>query len=357
MTFKAVGRTPGRHCLSALATLVLLVCLLVAFVAAQVPAQSTPASGQASTPVAQQDRTGKKPDVASPEDWKTLSVKGLGWETLQMPGGTVERPEFTREYVRLQWRLGDPVDVVVVLPKGVKKPNVVLYLYSYPGDTSRFTNDLWCKGATEGGVAAVGFLSALTGERYRGNRPMKEWFVSELQESLGTTTHDVQMVLNYLEKRGDVNAERVGMYGQGSGATIAILAASVDSRIAVLDLLNPWGDWADWMKQSALVPDKEQPAYLRPEFLEKVATLDPVQILPKLRTPIVRIQQVADDPITPATARERIAAAAPRGAQMLQSENLTAYKKTWQEKKLWNWVKEQFEHLPVHDSAQVAASP
>jgi len=30
---------------------------------------------------------------------------------------------------------------------------------------------------------------------------MKEWFVSEMQESVGSTVHDVQMILNYLETR------------------------------------------------------------------------------------------------------------------------------------------------------------
>jgi hypothetical protein len=39
-----------------------------------------------------------------------------------------------------------------------------------------------------------GFVSALTGHRYH-DRPMKEWFLSELQECLAVA-HDVQLVLN-----------------------------------------------------------------------------------------------------------------------------------------------------------------
>ncbi len=54
---------------------------------------------------------------------------------------------------------------------------------------------------------------------------MKEWFVSELQESLVESTHDVQMIINYLSTRGDLDMDRVGMFGQGSGGAIAILAA------------------------------------------------------------------------------------------------------------------------------------
>jgi iron complex outermembrane receptor protein len=79
--------------------------------------------------------------------------------------------------------------------------------------------------ATEGGFAAIGFVSALTGHRFH-NRSMKEWFISELQEALGTSVHDVPMILNYLSTRGDLDMDNIGMFGQGSGGAIAILAAS-----------------------------------------------------------------------------------------------------------------------------------
>jgi hypothetical protein len=347
-------RTPIRlaSIFSTSARLLLLFSLLTAW--ASVSAQAV--SPQPDRPGNKQEKEKQDQDTGIlTEDWTKLSVSGLDWQPLPpMPGGTVERPEFTREYVRLQWRQNDAVDVFVVLPRGVRKPHVVLYLYGYPNDLSRFASDEWSKGATEKGFAAVGFVSALTGERARGNRPMKEWFVSELQESLGTTTHDVQMILNYLAQRGDLNTERVGMYAQGSGASIAILAASVDSRIAALDLLNPWGDWPDWLKQSPVVPENQRAAYLRPEFLEKVAMLDPVKILPKLTTPSIRLQQVVDDPNVPPAAKERIAAALPHGAQVLQSENWTTYRKAWQEKKLWSWIKDQLEPAPASASEQRA---
>jgi hypothetical protein len=119
---------------------------------------------------------------------------------------------------------------------------VILYLYGYPTDTDIFKNDDCDALVTRDGFAAVGFVSALTGHRYR-NRPMKEWFLSELQESVATSAHDVQMVLNYLASRGDLDMNRVGMFAQGSGASIAILATAVDPRIKVLEALDPWGDW------------------------------------------------------------------------------------------------------------------
>jgi hypothetical protein len=318
-------------------------------------AQSTPAQPPSALPAASEPAKPLKPEeihdlklkLMEHEDWTKLSVESLGLRlSAPLPGGTVDRPQFTREIVRLQWRQADPVDLYISKPKGVQKPRVVLYLYGYPSDASRLTADDWCIGATKGGFAAVGFVSALTGERFHAPWLMKQWFVGELQASLAITTHDVQMILNYLETRDDLNTDRVAMYAQGSGATIGILAASVDSRIKVLDLLNPWGDWPDWLKQSAWVPDNERAEYLRPEFLEKVAAFDPVQVLPKLKTPIVRLQQVKDDRITPTAAREKIAAALPRGAVFLQSNSWPEYLKEFKEQNLWGWVKDRLAGQP-----------
>lgn len=96
---------------------------------------------------------------------------------------------------------------------------------------------------------------------------MSKWFVSELQEALSTSTHDVQMVLNYPETREDLDMKHVGMYGQGSGGAIAILSAAADPRIIALDLTDPWGNWPDWLKGSKQIPDEERAMYLKPEFL------------------------------------------------------------------------------------------
>ncbi|MBS1851107.1 MAG: alpha/beta hydrolase [Acidobacteria bacterium] len=294
-------------------------------------------------------------DTTIHEDWTTLSVGKLDLKALPpMMGGKYEAPTFTRELVRLQWRSGNPVDIFVVLPKRVSKPRVVLYLYSFPSDEARFRNDEWCKAATEGGFAAVGFLSALTGERYQG-RAMTHWFVSELQESLGATTHDVQMILNYLEQRGDLTAGRVAMYGQGSGASIALLAASVDPRIAVLDLLDPWGDWPEWIQRSPLIPDEERAGFLRSAFLDKVAALDPVKVLPSLGDRTLRIQQVSADPITPKAAKDKIAAAIPPQGRLVTYDTPASLRKAWQEKGLWNWAKEQLRFSVVPPTSTVAA--
>jgi X-Pro dipeptidyl-peptidase (S15 family) len=312
--------------------------------------------------------SGKKPesklDIRSAptlekENWGVLDDLKTG---LMLPAySEVERdehPEFVRQLVRVEWRIHDPIELWIARPKVSGKVPVVLYLYSYADNGDRFRDNGWCKRATADGFAAVGFVSALTDYRYR-FRPFKEWFVSELAESLGSTAHDVQLVLNYLAVRGDMDMDQVGMFGMGSGASIAILAAHTDARIKTLDLLDPWGDWPDWLKESPVIPGEERPKYLTPEFLKSVAALDPVAYLPTLKTPHLRLQQTLSEPATPKAAKERLAATAPDPSQVVKYENPNELLKTWQTTGLSGWIKQQLRPQTPKDSrddARVAPS-
>ena len=274
-----------------------------------------------------------------PEDWGVPRVDTTSLQPLSLAVlGTSETPDFTRELLRVQWRAVDPIDLYVIKPHGIQKPPVILYLYSYPSDTDRFRDDGWCKRATQGGFAAVAFVSAVTGQRYA-SRPMKQWFVSELQESLGTSTHDVQMILNYLATRADLSVEQVGMFGQGSGGTIALLAAQADPRISVVDVLDPWGDWPDWLKTSPMVPEDERASYLTPEFLRRVAALDPADYLPHLKLKALRVEQVVNEPITPIDAKDKIAAAVAHPDQLVRYKNEREHLDAWKVTGLSGWIR------------------
>jgi hypothetical protein len=287
------------------------------------------------------------------ENWTSLSLAGSEL-VLEKPtlGGKADLPQFTRELIQVKWRRGDPIDLYIIRPKGVVKPPVVIYLYSYPSETDRFRDDDYCTRITQGGVAAVGFVSALTGQRYA-MRPMKEWFVSELQEALGSSVHDVQMVINFLSTRDDLDVSKVGMFGTGSGGTIAILAAAADPRIKTIDVLNPWGDWPDWIAKSSLIPEAERPNYLKPDFLQKVAPLDPIQWLPQLTSPNIRIQRVLDDAVTPQAAEERMEAVAPQNAKLVHFGNARQLFGASSQGKIFQWVKDQIQPpAPTPSAAQ-----
>jgi hypothetical protein len=308
--------------------------------------QQTPASAPTELQSPLPQPTG---GFARHENWAALPLAESGLNTsayVAVVLGKYEMPTYTREVVRVQWRLSDPIELYIVLPHGVKNPPAILYLYDYRFDSERFHDDGWCTRATQSGLAAVGFTSAFSIERFH-NRPLKEWIVSELQEALGESTHDVQMILNYLASRGDIDMVRIGMFGQGSGGAIAVLAAAVDPRILALDLVNPWGDWPDWLRHSAQIPEDERPRYATPEFFAKVSNLDPVAYLPTLGKRHVRIQQVMDDPVTPLEAKEKIAAAVRPPQQLLRFDDTSAHAEHWQKSGLTSWLSEQLQPQAV----------
>jgi len=276
------------------------------------------------------------------ENWTSLTDLKTGLTPAPpMTAQSGEQPAgFVRELVKVQWRPDDPIELWISRPKGAQKTPVILYLYSYTDSIDRFHDEGWCKRATADGFAAVGFVPALTDQRYNG-RPLKEWFISELPESLGSTVHDVQLILNYLAERGDMDMDHVGMFGQGVGGTIAILAAQADPRIKTLDVLDPWGDWPQWLKSSPVVPDKERATYLTQEFLKSVAPLDPVAYLPSLKTANFRFQQITTDSFTPKPVKERIAKALPQQAQVVTYAGPEDLMKAWKTSGLSGWIKQQ----------------
>jgi hypothetical protein len=317
-------------------------------------AQTTPADKPATMPRAAGDIDSATMKPKALEDLNTPSLVGSELKPADPVVGGIDTIDNTyiHEVTRVEWRPGDPIDLYIVKPVGVKNPPVILYLYSFPFETDRFLNHDFCKFLVKNGFAAVGFASALTGQRYH-DIAMKQWFVSEMKASLASTAHDVQMILNYLAARGDMDMNRVGMFGDGSGASIAILAAAVDPRIKTLDLLDPWGDWPDWAKESKRIPEKERPDYLTPTWQEAVAPVDPVKWLPQLKTENIRIQFIRDVAVTPADVQQKIEAAAPPQAKVVRYDNTAAFRASIAGGTGFDWIKQNlpFRVVPGYAAA------
>ncbi len=290
------------------------------------------------------------------EDWSSLEIGTSKLEPEKpLVAETEQQDTFTRMLVQVKWRPGDPLDLWIIEPKGVTKPPVVLYLYGYDQDTGRFKNDRWASRVTSGGVAAVGFVSALSGHRFH-DRPMNQWFVSELQEAVGSTVHDVKFILDYLAERGDLDMNRVGMFGEGSGGTVAILAAAADSRIKAVDALEPWGDWPDFLAKSVLVQqDPDHAAYVKRDFLKRVAPLDPVQWLPQLKIPM-RIQQVREGDSTPIEVKEKVKGAAPKQASVVRFEAESDLGEHEGGGRLFDWIKEGLQETATPDASKASVA-
>jgi hypothetical protein len=310
------------------------------------PVQDHPAPAKPSShfemPEMTTDGNGHAIIARAKESFSNLTLEGSEL-TAQEPifGHRTEYPTFIRELWQFRWRPNDPIDVYIILPRNVTKPPVSLYLYGYPNDTDTFKNDGFCERATRNGVAVIGFVSALTGQRYT-NRPYKEWFISELPESLASTVHDVQMILNMIQQRKDLDVDmtRVGIFGQGSGGAIAILAASVDKRIQAVDLLDPWGDWPDWFPKAYEVPEKERASYLTDEFQKKLEALEPVKALPALKDRKVRIN-FAGPAREAAEAVKKLESAAPSKAEIHHLATSEDERNAFAAGRLFDWMAEQ----------------
>jgi hypothetical protein len=296
--------------------------------------------------------SGKGVNLArSKESFSSLSLKDSNLQAdPPILGGKAETGAFIRELLQVRWRPNDPIDLYVIRPRAAKKPPVVLYLYGFPSDTDRFKDDRYCERVTRGGAAAVGFVSAFTGQRSEHRSP-KEWFVSQLPEALATTVHDIQMVLNYLDSRGDLDMSRAGILGQGSGGAIAILAAAADPRLKVLDLLDPWGDWPDWLATAPIVPREEQGSYLKPDFLKRLEPLEPVRFLPELKTRSLRIQFV-DEYGESQEAVHKIEAVAPRTAIVRHYATALELRNATADGGLFKWISREL--IPQKEADQEA---
>ena len=311
----------------------------LAFTARGVFAQTSPAKSREGAGGQSSGARSSRPQ----EDWTKLRVQDTSLRLKQpelAETDDVPNTGFIRERYQVTWRSGDPFDLYIIRPRGVEHAPAILYLYSFPEDTGQFKSNLWCETAVSGGYAAVGFVGAVTGHRTRYRLP-KEWFVSEMQEALGSTVHDVQLILDYLETRKDLDASHVAMFGSGSGGTIAILASATDSRIRVVDLLGPWGDWPEWIAGTKIIPDDERSKYQKPEFLAKVAPLEPMAWLPKVKARALRIQDVRINKSMPDEAQKKLEGAAPDFAVLDEYGNGRAFMANQRPGDLFQWMKDR----------------
>jgi len=152
-------------------------------------------------------------------------------------------------------------------------------------------------------------------------------------------------VLNYLADRGDLDMNRVGMFGQGSGATIAILASAVDPRIKVLDVLDPWGDWPTWIGTSPFVPQDERADYMKPEFLKKAAALETLDWMPRIQAKKFRLQQNIFETDTPQTIKEKIRATTPTGATIQLYKTVQEFKAAFPYSTNLEWMEHELKLL------------
>jgi hypothetical protein len=106
-------------------------------------------------------------------------------------------------------------------------------------------------------------------------------------------------------------------------------------------------------------PQVERADYTSPDFLNGIAPLDPIAVLPKLNSTPLRVQQsLWDSGEIPAASRERIAAVVPAGARLAQYRDIHEYsEKVGMNGKMLDWMYTSLApgaDREVHNSATVA---
>jgi hypothetical protein len=126
------------------------------------------------------------------------------------------------------------------------------------------------------------------------------------------------------------------------------LGNRVDPRIKVLDALDPWGDWPTWMGKSAFVPPAERPDYIKPEFLSKVAPVEPLEWMPKVQAKKFRLPQRMFEGATPVAVKETFEAAVPPGAIVDSCQTVAQFAAATGEqiRKSLDWIKKELQALP-----------
>ena len=131
------------------------------------------------------------------------------------------------------------------------------------------------------------------------------------------------------------------------------MAASADSRIKAVDLIDPWGDWPKWMQMSEVVPEDERSTYLKEDFLKNIAPFDPVAVLPSLTTSHVRLVQFGQGSVTPTASQKRIAAALPANGEREQFATFAEFEGGKDTHRALQWIKSHIN--PSRTSMQSAS--
>jgi hypothetical protein len=84
------------------------------------------------------------------------------------------------------------------------------------------------------------------------------------------------------------------------------------------------------MATSPFVPEDERAEYVKPDFLKKVAALEPVDWLPKIQAKKFRLDNELFETNTPKAAKEKLRAAAPAGASVFLYKNMEEFKAAFQ---------------------------
>ncbi|MFY9844126.1 MAG: hypothetical protein WAK23_13530, partial [Terriglobales bacterium] len=100
----------------------------------------------------------------------------------------------------------------------------------------------------------------------------------------------------------------------------------------------------------------ERAEYVKPEFLKKVAGLDPVDWLPKMQAKKFRLDIELFDTNTPTAAREKLRAAVPSGATVMLYKNMEEFRAAFEDGKNLQWIRHELQSVSESSASSSSAS-
>jgi hypothetical protein len=105
-----------------------------------------------------------------------------------------------------------------------------------------------------------------------------------------------------------------------------------------------------------LIPEEERAFMTKPDFLEKVAPLDPLVWLRKLDSRTFRLQESAFVRSTPQASRDRLRSVLPASAVTVSYHTQQDFQGVAEEGKLLEWIKSQLRETSATDPGRGSES-
>ncbi|MCX7597817.1 MAG: alpha/beta fold hydrolase [Armatimonadetes bacterium] len=247
------------------------------------------------------------PEVATelPTELKALFVYDTAAPLNAVSVQTAETLQAVEERIEFDSPGGGRVAGLLIRPKTVQRPPVILFLHGLGG--SKNDARLAAPLAVQYGYAVLGLDAALHGDRRMAGQEMFSPDLMRIKLAFIQTVVDYRRALDYLATREDVKADKVGLVGASMGAILGTIVTAVEPRVATALLLVGGGDWKKFVQASqhpaaaALLPVFEMP-----EVARELATLDPVTYAPYISPRPVWLVNGRQDEIVPALAADAL---------------------------------------------------
>jgi dienelactone hydrolase len=193
------------------------------------------------------------------------------------------------------------VSALLTIPAGAGKPPVIFVQHGY-GDSKEVDYVQWpTTFLVKEGYAVMSIDAQYHGERKQPNFPQELFNVRspEARDAFVQTVIDMRRAIDLLEKRDDVDGNRVGYLGMSMGAMLGAVFCGVDTRVDAACLVVGGGGFAQLLG-----------AQIDPEVRTNMEIIDPVYYVGMISPrPLLMINGRKDDKVRPANAQAMFDAA------------------------------------------------